>query len=281
MYFSNSLLALASAASAVTALGINCQGSGLCASNDGILNTALGQLRGMDQNQQFSDGQHIVCVESPVTITNPSLCLFYQMTGRSWTVSQTVWFVQSLLDHGCGACGSIPTDSGNDVNNGELTANMVTDARRDLKAISDVPRDMGMVKVMKKSAKPAVKQAVNRREPVMKLSKRLGINCEGSSTCGVGGAAGTPAGTIDDLRNSIAGGPDGAWGNGQQVGCIAHATGRLCAFYQNIGDRTFNQAQTLMYLQWLLDHSCRVCGSVPTDDGNDVNNGELTVNYVG
>jgi Kp4 protein len=28
------------------------------------------------------------------------------------------------------------------------------------------------------------------------------------------------------------------------------------------------------------DHGCRGCGSVPTNPGNDVKNGELTVNYV-
>ncbi|KAL7950952.1 hypothetical protein V8C42DRAFT_359705 [Trichoderma barbatum] len=38
--------------------------------------------------------------------------------------------------------------------------------------------------------------------------------------------------------------------------------------------------QTLTYMQWLLDHGCRVCGGVPTDAGNNVANGQLTVNYV-
>lgn len=279
MFFSNSLLALASAASTAGALGINCQGSGLCASNNGILENAFGILRGMDPSQQFSDGQHIACVESPVTIGNPSLCLFYQRTGRTWTVDQTIWFVQSLIDHGCGACGSIPVDDGNDVNNGELTANMVTDARRDIEVTSNARRGMDMVKVVAKSEKPVIKQALSKRENA-KLLKRLGINCQGSSTCGVGGIGGTDRGTIDDLRNSIAGGDDGQWGDGQHVGCISHATGRLCAFYQNVGSRLFNKDQTLTYLQWLLDHGCEVCGSVPTDDGNDVNNGELTVNFV-
>ncbi|KAF3056905.1 hypothetical protein CFAM422_012571 [Trichoderma lentiforme] len=266
----SSLLALASTISVASTLGINCQGSGLCVGNGGSLGEVLGILRGMDPNQQFSDGQQIACVESPNTVGNPSLCVFYQKTGRTFTVDQNIWYVQALIDHGCGACGSVPVDEGNDVNNGELTANMVTNARR----------GMDMVKVIANSEKRAIERAETKAEGVSKLSKRLGINCNGSSSCGVGGIAGTERGTIDDLRNTVAGGDDGLWGEGQQIACISHATGRLCAFYQNVGDRTFNKDQTLMYMQWLLDHGCDVCGSVPTDDGNDVNNGELTVNFV-
>jgi hypothetical protein len=46
------------------------------------------------------------------------------------------------------------------------------------------------------------------------------------------------------------------------------------------GGRSFTKAQTLWYIDALKDHGCTVCGSCPTDDGNNVNNGELTVNYV-
>lgn len=107
MHFSTLLSLATTAVASTSALGINCRGSGLCASNKGLLGEAQAQLRGMDQNQKFSDGQHVTCVKSSVTIGNPSLCIFYQKTnGRSWTVGQTVNYVQALLDHGCGACGS-------------------------------------------------------------------------------------------------------------------------------------------------------------------------------
>ncbi|KAL6859421.1 killer toxin [Trichoderma novae-zelandiae] len=270
MFFGKALLAVASVASTVNALGINCQGSGLCTSNKGLLGTLLGQLKAMDQSQSFSDGEQVACAESSVTIGQPSLCVFYQKTGRTFTVAQTVWYVQALLDHGCGACGSVPVDEGNNVDNGELTANMVTNAKR---------HDTGMVKAVRKRHGSEY-HAVDKTAAVSKLSKRLGINCNGSSTCGVGGIANTPAGHIDDLKDAIAGAGDGVWSNGQQIGCVPHATGRLCAFYQNVGDRTFTTQQTLMYLDWLTDHGCTVCGSVPTDDGNNVDNGELTVNFV-
>ncbi|KAJ6779966.1 hypothetical protein PWT90_03344 [Aphanocladium album] len=68
--------------------------------------------------------------QSSVTIGNPSFCIFYQHTGREWTIGQTVQRVQNLLDHGCKACGSVPVDPGNNVKNGELTANYVTNAKR-------------------------------------------------------------------------------------------------------------------------------------------------------
>lgn len=268
--FVKSVLAIAATAFAVgDALGINCRGSGLCASNGGLLGSAQAQLRGMDQNQQFSDGQHITCVKSSVTIGNPSLCIFYQNTnGRKWTVGQTVNYVQQLINHGCGACGSVPTDSGNDVKNGQLTANMVTNAAR---------RDL----VSKMERRAVVQEEVSKRETASGLLERaLGINCRGSSTCGVGGIGHSPAGTLQQVRDAVASGPEGVWSNGQQIACVPHVTGRLCAFYQNVGGRTFNKGQSVSYLDNLLGHGCKNCGSIPTDAGNNGDNGELTVNYV-
>ncbi|UKZ82028.1 hypothetical protein TrVFT333_009810 [Trichoderma virens FT-333] len=222
MHFNNIFSTLATTASAVNAMGINCQGSALCVGSNGELSSALGQLRGNGPEPA--------------------------KTGRSWTVAQTVWFVQALLNHGCGGCGSIPVDSGNNVQNGMLTANMVA-------AMGGPPpsrRGMDMVRVVSQKEKPADENAAIKKRGTTttpSLAKRLGINCQGSSTCQVGGIFNTPAGTLDDLRNSIAGGPDGLWGEGQQIGCIAHVTGRLCAFYQNVGSRLFNKDQTLTYMQ--------------------------------
>jgi hypothetical protein len=244
--------------------GINCKGSGLCASNGGILSQALGQLKGMDQSQQYGDNQQITCVESSVTIDNPSLCIFYQKTGRQFTVAQTVSYAQSLLNHGCGACGSVPTDEGNNVDNGELTANMVTNApaRRDVLTVKE-------------------KQRRNEKKASDVLKKRAaGINCAGSSSCGIGGLGGLPYARLEDVRDAVAAGPDGTWTDGQQIACAAHATGRLCAYYQKTGGRTFTKDQSIAYLDSLMDHGCSNCGSIPVDDGNNTNNGELTVNFV-
>lgn len=271
MLLSKNLLALATYAFVGSnALGINCRGSGLCTGSKGILGQAQGQLRALDQNQQFSDGQHITCVKTS-NIGEPSLCIFYQKTnGRKWTVAQTVNYVQQLIDHRCEACGSVPTDSGNNVNNGELTANMVTNAQPgvDKRKEEEVPK----VAVQEEYSQPTKRKEAS--------AAALGINCRGSSTCGVGGIGHSPAGTMEQVRDAVAVGPEGQWGNGQQIACVPHVTGRLCAFYQNIGSRTFTKGQTVTYLDQLRDHGCKNCGSIPTDSGNDVSKGELTVNFV-
>lgn len=121
------IFALAISMMAVTsaALGINCRGSTLCHENNGILGEAQDNLRAMDQNQIVGDGQHITCVKPKVTTDKASLCIFYQNTGRTFKVFETIEHVQNLIDHGCHACGSDPTNPGNDVSRGMLTANMV------------------------------------------------------------------------------------------------------------------------------------------------------------
>jgi hypothetical protein len=204
-------------------------------------------------------------------IGDPSLCIFYQNTGgRQFTVSQTINYVQQLIDHGCQACGSVPTDSGNNVANGELTANMVTNAQ------PGVDRRKEDAEAPKVAVREELPQRTKRKE-TMAL---LGINCRGSSTCGVGGLGHLPAGTMEQVRDAVAAGPEGQWGNGQQIACVPHVTGRLCAFYQNIGSRTFSKEQSVTYLDQLRAHGCVNCGSIPTDSGNNVDNGELTVNFV-
>ena len=63
--------------------------------------------------------------------------------------------------------------------------------------------------------------------------------------------------------------------NGQQVACA----GNFCAFLQNAPEAK-TVAQVKGYVQALLNHGCQVCGSDPTEPGNDVSKGQLTVNYV-
>lgn len=265
MFFSTLTIATALAALLATASakGINCQGSGLCPGNKGLLSQALTQLRTKDQHQQWSQNEKLICIESSITIGKPNLCIFYQNIGdRKFTTAQSIQYIEGLLNHGCQACGSIPTDDGNDVSKGELTANMVASGNQ-------------------KRAIDADAKLTKRRdvEHPSQLFRRQGINCNGGAACRLGGLAGTPRGKISDLYDTISAG-NGIFRNGEQIECKPHASGRLCAFYQNIGNRSFNTQQTLEYLNRLLEHGCEVCGSVPTDDGNDVSKGELTVNYV-
>lgn len=103
-------------------------------------------------------------------------------------------------------------------------------------------------------------------------SSALGINCRGSGFCPSDGAAGN----LINLKAIV----DGIqprnrhYNTGQQIAC----TGSLCAYYQNGATGSAEQASGLM--QALLDHGCKKCGSCPTQPGNDVSKGELTVNIV-
>ncbi|MCJ1350775.1 MAG: hypothetical protein MMC33_000756 [Icmadophila ericetorum] len=63
------------------------------------------------------------------------------------------------------------------------------------------------------------------------------------------------------------------YSSGQHIACVNN----ICAFYPNVASGTAGNAAT--YLQNLLNHGCKKCGSDPID-GNNVNNGELTANWV-
>lgn len=147
MQLINVLLSLAGAASAASALGSNCQDSGVCAGINANLSSAVEQLKGMDQHQRFSDGQHITCIDTN-SEGSSSLCFSYQGTGRSWTVFQTAWFAQSLIEQGCQACGSLSLGSGH----GELTSSVITKSASSPDA-SEARRGMDMVQLVSRAGK--------------------------------------------------------------------------------------------------------------------------------
>lgn len=101
----------------------------------------------------------------------------------------------------------------------------------------------------------------------------LGINCRGSGLCPSDGAAGNLI-NLKEIVDRIQ--PRNRnYQSGEQIAC----TGSLCAMYQNGASNTADA--TSGYLQALLDHGCKKCGSIPTQPGNNVQMGELTVNVVG
>ncbi|RGP81842.1 killer kp4 [Fusarium longipes] len=260
MMFKSVLVALAASVGLSDALGINCRGSGLCVGNKGAFSQLVAQVRAIDPNKTFRNGEHITCVDINNIGNHPAICAFYQNIGdRVFSVSQTQTYLQQILDHGCKLCGSVPTDAGNNVANGQLTVNVV---------INPTSRDA-----------PQSPSGFEKRSD-KHLVKRLGINCRGSSSCGVGGIAHTPNGDLKDVRDAVASGEEGNFGNGDHIACIPFAFGNLCAFYQGIGSRTFTKEQSVTFLDQLRQHGCSKCGSIPVDPGNDVKNGQLTVNYV-
>lgn len=107
----------------------------------------------------------------------------------------------------------------------------------------------------------------------------LGINCRGSSACGSRGVNPNALAIIREKVKNLA--STQTYVGGQQIAAVNVGDGScIAAFYQNTGSRSFSQYNTWWYLNALVDHGCKVCGSVPTDQGNNVKNGELTVNYV-
>ena len=56
--------------------------------------------------------------------------------------------------------------------------------------------------------------------------------------------------------------------------------GYICAFYQRNGNKAQTLSDTNFFLGEIMDHGCKVCGSVPTKGGNNVDDGELTVNFI-
>jgi hypothetical protein len=66
-----------------------------------------------------------------------------------------------------------------------------------------------------------------------------------------------------------------------QIACandVLLSPGSYCAFFQNGASGTLYEA--IGFMQNLRNATCSICGSSPTETGNDVSKGELTVNYA-
>ncbi|KAL6691475.1 killer toxin [Trichoderma pleuroticola] len=106
-----------------------------------------------------------------------------------------------------------------------------------------------------------------------------GINCNGNSLCGGVGGRST------DILNYVQGINTGrTYQNGEHIACWESALGTgICAFLQGTGGITGDLIKVLV--QDIVNHGCRVCGSVPvffnSGDNNSNDHGELTINYVG
>lgn len=140
----------------------------------------------------------------------------------------------------------------------------------------------------------------------------LGINCRGSGVCPLAGFENDgDVSVLQGLRDAMYSVPNSTvsgstiYADGDHVICVSSSIkisisvgvsakgvsgkiglngklgiGGVCAFAQDTNGAgiTLDRARQLM--DGLLDHGCSVCGSNPTQPGNNVKNGELTVNYV-
>jgi hypothetical protein len=111
--------------------GINCQGSLHCIASNlhGSINDLGRVMTQVPNDHIYTAGQLIAC--SPFG----DVCAFLQMTTEGFAGSDIKRLFGMLGEHGCKACGSVPTghlqDSLiNDVFQGELTVNYVSEAHR-------------------------------------------------------------------------------------------------------------------------------------------------------
>ncbi|MCJ1270483.1 hypothetical protein MMC22_010380 [Lobaria immixta] len=162
------LVALTASFRAASALGINCRGSGLCRlatwdnkSSESIIQILRDAVWASDKDPStvYNSGDHIICVgaNQPVTISagagskgvtgtftlngnihEGGICLFPQ--GAALTLAQIRPLTDSLLEHGCGTCGSVPIhlvdQHSNDPAPGILTFNYVKNPYCDRNCIS-------------------------------------------------------------------------------------------------------------------------------------------------
>ncbi|KAJ5607927.1 hypothetical protein N7537_004546 [Penicillium hordei] len=103
----------------------------------------------------------------------------------------------------------------------------------------------------------------------------LGINCRGSSQCMLVSTSDASEAIQGYIQAAIDTGSGGNfYHEGKQIGC----KDSICAFYQSGASGDLNDAIT--HINNIVNHGCGNCGSDPTQPGNDVSKGELTVNYV-
>ncbi|KAH7263802.1 killer toxin Kp4/SMK [Fusarium tricinctum] len=125
MHFSSSVLLFTSA---VAGLGINCRGSGFCDLTFGSsiqdIQDQVGIIVADGQgDRHFDTGAQIACTQG----NQGSICAFYQ-SGASGSAKDAFGHIQQIIDHKCSLCGSVPTQEGNNVDDGQLTVNFVSDA---------------------------------------------------------------------------------------------------------------------------------------------------------
>ena len=111
----------------VSALGINCRGSGMCTFVHCGGRDCVGQMSDLafsiPDNATYAPGQKIVC--SPVQKLGAGICMFTENYGPATGVEVKAAY-EYIMRWGCAKCGSAPFDrAANDVGKGSLTLNVV------------------------------------------------------------------------------------------------------------------------------------------------------------
>jgi hypothetical protein len=135
MRISSITILAAAIISQVSALGINCKGSGWCTSATSDVAHCLNELiQTIDSNRWYNNEQHIACCQSdgkfglPDAEGSVGFCAYLQKSGGA-PGSSIKKLGPYIPNHGCKVCGSVPLfypQGNNNVDDGELTFNMVT-----------------------------------------------------------------------------------------------------------------------------------------------------------
>lgn len=171
------LASLTTTISAVSALGLNCRGSGLCPlakfenkSPESIIQILRDAIYATTKplDTTYTEGQHVVCISSSETITIGSdfsngidassasdstggsykldvaigtggICAFpnHLKAGANLTLAEIRPLADQVLEHKCKTCGSATVDWGNSPKDGYLTFDYVDDPFCDGGCISD------------------------------------------------------------------------------------------------------------------------------------------------
>lgn len=122
-------VAIASLVVSASALGINCRGSGACALaiSGNSARELANYINNINDGRYYQNGEHIACATFAADEgTQGHVCAFLQNSNGA-PGSSIRALAHYIPDHGCKECGSVPLfyPDDNDVNNGELTFNVV------------------------------------------------------------------------------------------------------------------------------------------------------------
>ncbi|KAI1324467.1 hypothetical protein F5Y16DRAFT_402432 [Xylariaceae sp. FL0255] len=116
-----SVIAIVSLLQVVTShtdLGINCNGSTLCAlCAPHILPDLNTAVQAQPDDEIFVNGEHIAC--------ESHFCVFLQNEQGAKTGAEVKLKMEEFVAHGCTCCGSCPTEPGNNVTAGQLVVDFV------------------------------------------------------------------------------------------------------------------------------------------------------------
>ncbi|KAF2035956.1 killer toxin [Setomelanomma holmii] len=249
-------------------------------------------------NKVVSNFQQIACHSywdgtPPLDSPKHGICIsaLNLKAGKKVTAKVVKVKVNALISFGCGTCGSSPIEPSNNVLDGQIKVDFTRDFCGNGVCNTTSTSSTTTLNDLKSTDAAAVGKATP-TAPSASITPRdnsthadsalLGINCRGSGYCNI------PCGRdIWELQRLVGLINDGyTYSNHAFLACAeckgdSGEDGGFCVFPQKKprGERMYAK-RAKEGMGQLIAHGCRGCGSVPLHPGNNVNTGELTVNFV-